>query len=216
MKKSIRNSLLASLGILISISTISCGNPALPLMWPVYTPEWDEFDGWSRFRTSDSEVYDYSFWKYETTTDGLYPIEIDLYKNSGAPGWGYGIIFARQPDGRCYQFLISTYGWTRLDYYDPINKYTEIKEWTYEDIIIEGIGAINTIQVDWESGSNRYSLSINDKLVDYFYLNEVSLDKRLTEGMAGFLVTVGDEEDESFPYIPVEVLFKMIEPISSP
>jgi len=185
-------------------------------MWPVYTPDWDEFEGWDRFRTSDSEVYNYSFWNYIPSSDGLYPIEINLCKNSGAQGWGYGAIFARQSDGRYYRFLITAYGWNRLDYFDPISGYTEVNEWTYEDAIVEGLGSINIIGIEWDSGNIRYRLSINDQIVDYFYLNEVSSDKQLIGGMSGFLVTIGNEEDESFPYIPVEVLFRMNEPVSSP
>ena len=103
-----------------------------------------------------------------------------------------------------------------MDYFDPISGYTEVNEWTYEDAIVEGLGSINIIGIEWDSGNIRYRLSINDQIVDYFYLSEVSSDKRLIGGMAGFLVTIGNEEDESFPYIPVEVLFRMNEPVSSP
>lgn len=219
---------LLPLILIIFILFPGCSEPSTKTEITIVSPSWTNSDGWKKFYTNDSDYYNYSFTSHYTSTNNGNPVEVQMQKVSGSADHGYGVIFAIQKSDAdannksMYRFLVSvSEGYYNLGQYDSTGNYTAISSgstdsWKYSAAINTGYEEINTVNINFVSGTNTYSIKINNTLVDTFSHADPEVTVDLTGGKSGFYVSVGDETEEDFPNNPVDVRFKMITPISIP
>jgi hypothetical protein len=171
---------------------------------PVSTVEWElGEDGFTQFYTNDPQYYDYSFWSLYNN-QGSTTYEIECKKISGHREYAYGMIFAADNSSltEFYCVRISANGGYGVWMKNGNAQQTAIKGWTKANELRTGYNTTNRIKVT-VSGT-EYKVYLNDAEVC-----QISTTAVVPFGTRiGYYVSVGDDTEESFPNVPVDVRFK--------
>jgi hypothetical protein len=188
--------------------TITCENePAIE------TIEWEpDGSGFRQYKTNDSQYYDWAFWYWKGTSYQnpltAFTVEAEAKRISGCGGYGVSIIFCLQDTQNFYVLDISTYG--SYNVYKRLNGSWEmIIGWTFSNYINTGYNVINNLKVTYD-GANTFTIYLNGSSVDSF------TDSSFSGGNAGYLVDIADEDCENFPDEPVDVRYRMLQPVTDP
>jgi len=185
--------------LLVSLILLSCSDEGdLPISTTLWKPDGN---GFIQFSTNDPNVYFYEFFTIFTNDGNQNIYEIECKKMSGDRNGPYGMIFGASNTNMnsFYVLLIDTEGyysiWKRIN-----NNDTELKEWLKSERLFTGYGTTNNLKV--VRSSTTFTVFINDHQVHQF------IDSDINGNRIGFYVTVGTEEDESFPNNLVDVRFR--------
>ena len=187
---------------------IACENePAIE------TIEWElDGSGFRQFETNDPENL-MTYWYYWIVASYQDPstsftVEAEVKKLSGCPGWGADIMFCFQDPNNFYELGICTTGYYTV--WKLVNgNWSMIIDWTFSSYLNIGYNVINNLKVMYD-GSNTFTIYLNGTNVDNF------TDSSLSGGYVGYIVFIADESCEKFPDEPVDVRFKLIQPVTDP
>jgi hypothetical protein len=192
----------------LMLFTITCENePAIE------TIEWEpDGAGFRQYKTNDSQYYSWSFWYWKNASyqDPMtaFAVEAEAKKLSGCGGYGVDIIYCLQDSQNFYVLGISTYGSYRVG--KRLNgSWFTIIDWTSSNHINTGYNVINNLKVTYD-GSTTFTIYLNGFIVDSF------ADSSFSGGKAGYLVSIADEDCENFPDEPVDVRYRMLQPVFDP
>lgn len=182
----------------------------------IVSPTWSTVNGWKSFETNDKDYYNYGFNYTFYNTENLFPIGIELKKISGAAGGGYGVILCKSTTTNNMSrivILISTYGNYKVYELNATGVFNLIRNWTQPVLpgLNIGFNVSNTIAVS-QSGSD-YTITFNGNTAESSFTSTYGLQS----GLSGFYATTSTEADgENFPDAPVEIMFKMTDPMVNP
>lgn len=183
-------------------------------------------NGYLQFMTSDPQYYGYTWYSVLSATwDSSLnnrSIKAELIRNSGYfQDMGYGIVFGA-PDttlaGAYRRVLITSNGYYAVHAMLP-DTFNTIIPWTPSSQLLTGLGSLNTIEVQLPSTSVPIRPG---KAYLYFNNNATPADSFSTNISAnhnyysGFIGYVGSASDEKLPDYPVDLRFKMLEPVTVP
>ncbi|MBN1649539.1 MAG: hypothetical protein JW874_15980 [Spirochaetales bacterium] len=177
---------------------------------------WDTAEGWTRFSAGDTASCNHYYWLTysDISADGPFSVSVETRKTGGAPGTGFGLVFCRQPDDSCYNVIISLEGRFSVHARDAAGNYSVIQDWTVSEALLTDYDQTNLISIEYSAEDDSYLIVINDQIVTGFAPQDQTV--ALSGGDPGFVVFVGSEEVENFPDEPVEVYFRMLEPVVRP
>jgi hypothetical protein len=208
---------LSSLGLLLAASILGCTNPSGggggggggPSIQSI---EWqNDGAGFIQFSTNDTNKYGYGYYipYVDELQSTMTTVTAKAKKMSGAPAYGWGIVFCYQDTNNFYRLLISGYG-----HYQVAKKvagtYYDITPWTtWASNINTSAGVTNVISVTLVTPGN-FSVSFNGGVPENFAAPE------WTGGAAGFYTMIGTSTYENFPATPSDVRFKFTSPVLYP
>jgi hypothetical protein len=178
---------------------------------PVQTIRWEP-DGneYYQFYTNDSQYYNYGFSTWHDTGDSPpAESEIVIRKISGHEAWGYGMVFDSVEVENRTLVLLNNQGSVTIARLDN-NDWNTLKEWTPENSILPGEN--NRVRVTMGTASNSLTVRINGAVV---YHTDDGYTSREGESI-GAIAFVGDEDDEDFPNVPIDVRFRITQPMQLP
>jgi hypothetical protein len=186
--------------LIVCLSGCSDGDTPAAIIDPIWV---DHGNGIVQFHTNNPEHYNYPIYSSEiTVTNNIY--EVTVKKISGSDNYGYGMLFCADSNNY-YRFFVTTrQRYTIQKFASGEWKYPLIS-WTTSTKIHGGYNVDNKLKVvrtDF-GGTATFDIYINDDLITS--INDYTPIKGTKARLA---VSVDVEENEKFPYIPVEVWFK--------
>jgi hypothetical protein len=171
---------------------------------PAKTIRWEaDSDGFRQFYTNDAQYYDYYFTVSAITHSGD-TYETEVKKMSGNASYGYGMLFCYDSTDTYYRMLITTDGaYNIAKRVAGMWAENPITPWTPSEAIVTGEGEMNTLKV--VKSGNSFTASINGQQVATFADSDVIGTK------IGAFAGVGKVDEESFPNIPVDVRFRVLQ-----
>ena len=167
----------------------------------VSTIEWkQDGTGFIQYSTNNPEHYETAWWQLTDNILGnIYQIECK--KINGSANMGYGLVFgASNTDSqKLYTLLINMNGYYYVGKEDG-KKQTTIKDWTLSEKLNTGYNATNILKVI--KNGTAFTVFLNGSQVYQFKDSSIKGDR------LGYLVSVGDQNQEQFPARPVDVRFK--------
>jgi len=205
-------------GKVVSVALVLAGVVALLFLGscdtggtPVQTIRWEQDgSGFIQFYTNDSENLSYTFWSAHELGQDLSagPVEITVKKNSGDPSYGFGMIFDYIDEDNFGRVLI-----TRSGAYQVARKengtFTYPQNFASSNAVRTSSGAENVIRVTDVSSTDEITVTINGTEV----FNDV-YGTLLGGTRVGGIAGVSDQEQ--FPEVPVDVRYKLNEPVTYP
>jgi len=166
---------------------------------PFSTVYWkSDGNGFIQFSTNDPNVHNFAFTYIFTNNNNQIIFEIECKKNSGNRRKPFGMIFGAQDNQSFYSLIIDTEGFYSIWKYN--NNYIVIKEWIKSERLNTGYGKSNNLKVI--KNSSTFTVYLNDHQVHQF------TDSTINGNRIGYYVSIGSEEEESFPNNPVDVRFR--------
>ena len=156
--------------------------------------------GFIQYSTNDPENLRSGWWKFTDNILGnIYQIECK--KISGALDHGFGLVFgaSNTDNQKFYVLLISADGCYYI-FKEDGKKRTIIKDWTISERIKTGYNVTNTLKV--VKNGTEFTVFLNGGQVYQFKDSSIKGDR------LGYWVTVGDQNEESFPNRPVDVRYR--------
>jgi hypothetical protein len=175
--------------------------------WDTSTTFFEEKDGWVRFKTAEPAYVSATgrnFWtlNFQSSSD---TISVAMQKQSGMSKYGYGVAFEIEDNKNFMVILIDTNkNYTVGSVEDGRFSYLDDDTWLQSNDLTAGSGVINKVKIQ-RVDDEKFSLYLNDNLVDKTFTYATSSPDPT---QLGLVVTIGEEEN--FPRIPVEVLFKVL------
>jgi len=197
------------LAILLAILLLSCHK------WELYTIEWiEDGEGFRQFSTTERDYFDTAFHWWDDASLQIptmtIPVEAEIKKMSGYENAGYGIIFCVQDSNNYYKLLITINQRYRIS--ELVNNSSStIRPWSDSSDLVAGYGEINKIRIEYE-GANTFSIYFNDAPL----ISDQFVDPTFSGGYAGYYASVSGSENEQLPQVPVDVRFRLLQPIVDP
>jgi hypothetical protein len=181
-----------------------CQNGTSDTLISIIDPIWvDHGDGIIQFHTNNTEHYNKAL--YSTTTDVSNNIyELTAKKTSGSDTYGFGFLFCVDSNSY-YRFFININQRYVIQKMVSGTWQEPLIPWSASVKLIAGYNNDNKLKVVRTNVDSKatFKIYINDKLE-----NEFTDDNPINGTNARLAVSVNTEENEKFPYIPVEVWFK--------
>ena len=177
----------------------------------IVTIDWEpDGQGFIQFYTNDEQDYGYYFIHIPSGASEatMTTAEVEVKKISGASSAGFGIIFCGTNIDNFYKLLISLNGNYRMSK-KVSGLYTDLIPWSSSGGSLNAsYGVVNKIKVQFD-GTDTFSIFFNDVFVDSV------VDTSFSGGDSGYYAYVSDD-NESFPDTPVDVRFRMLQPVIDP
>lgn len=204
MKKSLTIFILAILLLLSAFFNLGCGGPV-----PIQSSTWRDDGtglGYIQFYTNDPIDLSCNFlYRCLNSEKTMTQVMTQVKKVSGNANYGFGIFFCYQNSDNFYRLLIDTTGYYSV--YEKVGGvYSTIIDWKFSYNLYTGYNTVNKLRVDYDSGTDTFTIYFNDIEENYF------IDLSFTGGDTGFFASTGDYSEERFPYTPLDVRFKQLEP----
>ena len=149
----------------------------------------------------------YTLWciKDINTSEDFEEINVTVYKESGKADAGYGVVFLRQTIDES-DFLVTVMINTKGQYI--IGKvidgtFTRISEWKKSDLLNQGYGVMNTIEITYSNSEEKYIVCFNGTKETDFVLEE---NVSFYNSGKGYVAVISGSEN--FPEVPVKVTYK--------
>lgn len=192
--------------LLSTCYTLACGDDVQTVQWQL------DGNGYVQFLTNDPLWYGYGYWNTYTqmSEPTMTTVTAAVKKQSGSYYTGYGILFCYQDQDNFHRLLIdaaSQYG----VHAKVQGVWREIRRWERTPTLNlkSGLGVENLISVTQES-PGHFSIRFNGAMETSF------TDDAFSGGAAGFYVSIGEKDDESFPDTPEDIRLRMTAPASYP
>ena len=172
--------------------------------WQVTNIDWvSDGNGFIQYSTNDYRRFDTSSRVFADNINAVNTWEMECMKISGSESSGYGMMFNVSDNNNInyYVIVITINGdYCILKRVGSVNRV--MKNWARSERLNTGYNVINTLK----AVRNRRDITIfiNDNQV--FQFRETG--GRLDGNRIGYIVSIGDENMESFPSIPVDVRFR--------
>ncbi len=163
------------------------------------------------FQTNDNKYLSptgFTLWTatFVNESDNFNPLSYTLYKESGKPDAGYGIVFCcQETDGVPFMLtvLINSKGMFSVGKVKN-GVFSHINEgWKSSSFINRGYGVNNTISISYNYERNEFEIKINNTVISIFTIAE---NISFKNSRSGFVVIIAPDED--FPAVPVKVTFE--------
>ena len=137
--------------------------------------------------------------------------EVQLNKVMGYTVAGYGIVFAYQDSDNYYKLLTTVEG-RYMVYKVEGGTSSPILDWDDATHLETGWDKLNTIKIQHDSGTpaRTFEIYFNGVLEEDF-----TVDPYFSDGSIGYYVSVAGASQEYFPYYPVDVRFKLLQPTTA-
>lgn len=160
------------------------------------------------FETNETKYlsdYGYTLWTLTecNESESFNAIDVDVYKSSGNPGAGFGVVFCNQEiEGKNYMLvvLINTKGQYLIGKVIDGN-FQSFSQWKSSPYIRRGYGVVNNIKINYEDAS--FILRING----YEITKIKDSDHVVIKGSKSGYVAIIDR-GESFPQVQVKIVYK--------
>jgi hypothetical protein len=171
-----------------------------------------DVSGRIQFLTNESRYanHNYTFWKrLPNAGDSFSGIKMELVKESGHYGGGYGFFFRGgtiEGYGECMLVVL-----IQKDGMYTVGKVIDgeffaIKSWTSFEYLRMGYGVRNTVEAKWDEAESEYVVVINE--AEAFRFRDVS-EPRCAGGGSGVVAVL--TRLERFPQVPVKVRYTIKE-----
>ena len=181
--------------------------------WDIYTIEWEVNGSFRQFATTDRENHDTMFFWWDDTSlqspTMIIPVEAEMKRISGYENAPYGVVFCVQDTGNFYMLWITVN--QRYAIVRSVNGNLNYEKfWSYSSDLVAGYDAINNVKIEYDDLANEFSIYFNGVPSGSF------VDSSFSGGYSGYCVRVSSNEYEILPQIPVDVRFRLIDPIVDP
>ena len=170
------------------------------------TIEWEFTENeFIQYYTNDPNNYNIARWIFYDNLNQQSVYEIECKKLSGAISIGYGILFdvSDYDNNVCKLFEINTLGQYTILSHSLEGRWEKIKDWTTSEGINKGFDVINNIKIS--KMGNAYIFFINGSEIYQLAQTKPSGDR------FGLFIQTGTESVESFPNIPADIQFKIVQ-----
>ena len=177
----------------------------------IVTIEWepDETGEFRQFSTNDrTNCGNFYVWIADSMTTVA---EVELKKMTGYNDAGYGIVFCYQDSDNYYKLLITVEGRYMVnEVRNGVSRDPMLKSWRDGAHLASGWKTVNTVKVVHD-GAGKFDIYFDGVLEDFF-----SVDPYFSNGSVGYYAVVQSADLEYFPYYPVDVRFKLLQPGTDP
>ena len=190
------------LGIVTLLVIVSCD------LTEIVTIEWQEDDtGFRQFSTNDVTKWGKNFiYVVHPMTDVA---EVQIKKMSGYYKQGFGLVFCYQDSDNYYKLLIDVVG-DYIVYQVEEGVSIPVISLSSSERLNTGYDMINTVMIQHDSGDPKRTYDI---YFNGYWVADFKLEPYPPNGSVGYYASVAEDIYEYFPYVPVDVRYKLLQPL---